>query len=127
MRCLLRKFVKSVLWIGLFVVFGEKSPALKILRGPASSRSVSGEIRLPSMSGLDHIPHMLLCLNERAPSALHSSDNFERCADPSCAPELFGAADPAVYASYRAEAIASRFAEIFDRLDKEGSSWTAGY
>jgi len=38
------------------------------------------------------------------------------------APELFGAADPAVYASYRAEAIASHFAEIFDRLDKEGRS-----
>ena len=36
-----------------------------------------------------------------------------------CAPELFGAADPAAYAPYHASAIARRFGSIFDRLAAE--------
>ena len=36
-----------------------------------------------------------------------------------CTPDLFGAADPAVYGSYCAEAIAAHFAEIFNQLEKE--------
>jgi hypothetical protein len=34
------------------------------------------------------------------------------------APEQFGTADPAAYASYRAEVIACQFAQIFGRLAK---------